>query len=239
MTAQLRSELRKVLSTRSVYLVTLAAVAINVISVFSLSGQSAADFAAPLPEQQFFFLGTFVKLLILMIGIRLVTDEYRFGTIVPTMLFAPRRRTVIVAKVLVGAAAGGVAGLLAEAALVGSGFLMFSIEGHTLELGASGGAALAGMALTGVLWGAIGVAIGAVVKSQVAALVGTFVWFMMLDEMIGSRLDVSQYLPGGAGFGLALARTDRLVVLGTLVLGAYALAGTLLGVLVTRRSDIA
>src|SRR5687767_12591634 len=134
MRAQVISEVRKLLSTRSIYLVTFAAIAINIISVMSVSGQSEQEFLRPLPEQQFFFLGTFIKLLLLVVGIRSVTDEYRFGTIVPTMLFARHRSTVILAKALVGTAAAGVVGLLAGGALVGAGSLMFSLEGYTLDL---------------------------------------------------------------------------------------------------------
>jgi ABC-2 type transport system permease protein len=239
MKAQLGSEMRKLLSIRSAYWIAIAAIVVNLVSVFSVAGQSAAEYAKPLEEQQFFFLGMFVRLFVVVLGIRIVTDEYRHGTIVPTFVFEPRRGRVLVAKGLVGAAAGLLTMALAQAALVGSAVVMFASNGHDLTLGDQAAEALVGSVMVGALWGAIGVAVGAVIRNQVIAIVGAFVWLMMLEEMVASRFDsIAPYLPGSAGFGLSLGGPNGFAVTAALTLTAYAVVGLGFGAMAMRARDV-
>jgi ABC-type transport system involved in multi-copper enzyme maturation permease subunit len=130
MKAQLVSEARKLLSTRAVYWFLLGAMGLSVMAVLSVSGQPASEVAKPLHEQQFYFLSTFVKLLIVVVGIRLVTDEYRFGTAMPTFTFSPRRGTVIAAKAIVAGAAGVAIALISLATLLVTAFGLFAMNGN-------------------------------------------------------------------------------------------------------------
>jgi ABC-type transport system involved in multi-copper enzyme maturation permease subunit len=240
MKAQLSSEVRKLLSTRTVYWFVLGAMSLCVMAVLSVSGQPASEVAKPLHEQQFYFLSTFVKLLVVVVGVRIVTDEYRFGTVMPTFTFSPRRGTVVAAKVIVGAAAGIAIALIAQATLLLTAFGLFAMNGNELVIGADGIRSLAGGVLAGGLWAAIGVGVGAIIRNQVAAIVGVFVWLMALEEMIRPRLgDLAHYLPGQAGFGLALAFTTKIALFGAAVMLGWALIGTVGGLVVTRRRDVA
>ena len=74
----------------------------------------------------------------------------------------------------------------------------------------------AGAALGAALFGAIGVAVGSLIRSQLAGVIGIFVWGLVVESLIGGLFtDVRPYLPytaatslagiklGGAAFGPA------------------------------------
>jgi hypothetical protein len=53
----IRSEYRKLVSTRSTYWLTAGVVALSLVAVFSASGQNEAGYVRDIGEQQFVFLG--------------------------------------------------------------------------------------------------------------------------------------------------------------------------------------
>ena len=239
MKKQLVSEWKKLFSTRTVYLLTLGVAAIAIMAVLSVSGQSAVEAAKPLREQQFFFIANFVKLLIVVLGIRVITDEYRFGTIVPTFVYEPRRWKVVAAKSIVALGAGLMMAAVAQLVLIGSALAVFSTKGLDLAIDAHSIQAIGGSVVAGAMWAAVGVAVGAVVRNQVTAIVGSFVWLMAVEEMIGSRLgDLAAYLPGGAGYGLILAAPNGGMLTSALVLGAYVVVGGAAGAFMVRARDV-
>jgi len=236
---QMRSELRKLTTTRTVRWLTLGVVGMALMAVTSVSGGSAAEYAKPLTEQQFFFLNTFSRLLLIVLGIRMVTDEFRYGTAVPTFIAAPNRTLVVASKVVVAGAAGLVMAALGQAAMFGSATAVFSMNGQELELGARGVQGLVGGVLAGGLWAAIGVGVGAVVRNQVVAIVGSFVWLMALEEIVRVKMgDLGGFLPGQAGFATALA-PDEYWLTAVVTFVVYALVATALGMLFTRVRDVA
>jgi ABC-2 type transport system permease protein len=239
MKAQLSSEVRKLLTTRTIYWFVLAAVALSVMAVVSISGQPASEMERPFNEQQFLFLSTFVKLFIVVVGIRIVTDEYRYGTVMPTFTFSPRRGRVIAAKAIVGAIAGLIIAVIAEIVLVGTAAVVFSTNGADLAIGSGGIRALIGGVVAGALWAVIGVGIGAIVRNQVVAIVGTFVWLMALEDMLQPRLgDLGDFLPGAGGFALSMGFSTRISFFGAATLLAYAAVALAAGVLITRKVDV-
>lgn len=240
MKAQLISEVRKLASTRTVLWFVLGAIGLMIMSVLSVSGQFGPATERPLQEQQFFFLGTFVKLLIVVVGIRMMTDEYRFGTVVPTFTHSPRRSRVVAAKAIVGAVTGVLIAAIAMAILVGSALAFFAMNDATLEIGTAGIRAMVGGVMAGGLWAVIGVGIGAIVRNQVVAIVGTFVWLMAIEEIIRPKLgDLGNFLPGQGGFALALGQRPSWMWIGLATMLGYAMAASVGAVVVSRRSDIA
>jgi hypothetical protein len=104
--------------------------------------------------------------------------------------------------------------------------------------------ALTGMALAGLLWAVIGVAIGAIVRRQIPAIVGSLLWLMPgggLEAVIGDQLgsSVRAYLPGNEGMALALAADQRGLLWGALVLTGYAVVLMVAGAFLMRRRDVA
>lgn len=236
---QIRSEIRKLLSVRTGLYLLVGAIGLAVVAAWSAQGQADRYFEMPLVEQQFMFLGTFVKLLVLVLGIRLVTDEYRYGTIMPTFAVTAKRSRVVAAKGFVAVVSGLALGIIAQATLVGTGWVIFDLAGHDLVIGSRGALAIFGGVAASVLWTVVGVGVGLIVKSTTAAIVGSFVWLMGLEEMLRSQIgDLGTYLPGQAGVGLALAPTDGGMGVSALTLGLYAAVAMGAGLLLTRRRDV-
>jgi hypothetical protein len=98
------------------------------------------------------------------------------------------------------------------------------------------------MVAAGALWGVIGVAVGALVRQQVAAVVGALVWVLVVENLgAGLLRDAGRYLPGQAAHALAdasQAGTLLAPALGAAVLAAYALVALALAALRMVRTDI-
>jgi ABC-2 type transport system permease protein len=141
-------------------------------------------------------------LIAIILGITIVTTEFRHGTVTPTLLLEPHRERMLAAK---GLAAGLLGMAFALLALVVIGLVAaiwltaVGAEIHLLDHDVLVRAAQT--ILLSVLWTLLGVAIGSVVHSQVAALVGTLVWVFLGETLIWGLLGlidldgVGSYLP--------------------------------------------
>src|SRR6185436_5747010 len=92
MIAQLRSELRKIRTTRTVVMILVAAAGLTLLGVF-IEGLSSTPAKLAQEDQQRILLGagSVAVFFATLAGITVVTSEYRYGTIRPTLLFEPRR----------------------------------------------------------------------------------------------------------------------------------------------------
>ena len=179
------------------------------------------------------------SILALLMGMILVTNEFRHGTIARTLLATPRRGRFVAVKLLAGAATGaglmlGMLVVTASTAVIWLGVLDVPIALGEVADGV--GRALVVAALAGIL----GAAIGGAVHSQVGALVGALVWMFVLEPIcwvVLGLLDldgVSEYLPaaalGGAvdssGEGLSWARSVAVALAWTGVASVLALLRT-------------
>jgi ABC-2 type transport system permease protein len=140
---------------------------------------------------------SFAVVFALILGILIVTWEYRHGTITQTFLATPRRERVIGAKVAIAFLLGATLAALALAVslAVASFWISLDLDRGKWEL--------AGRVLLGAaLWGVFGAGLGAVLQSQVGAIVTAFVWFLVAEPLLGAALDaitdvaVADYLPG-------------------------------------------
>ncbi len=118
-------------------------------------------------------------------GVLLVTSEYRFGTIRPTILFNSERSHVLAAKVLAGALAGIAFGVLGEAIGWAIGYAI--LDGRAITVALSSGdillltlGGLAGVAL----WGAIGAGRGAIIHNQVGGVITLLAWGLVVDNLL-------------------------------------------------------
>jgi ABC-2 type transport system permease protein len=128
----------------------------------------------------------------LILGILIVTWEYRHGTITQTFLATPRRERVVGAKLVVALAAGALLAALAIVAVFAVALIWIEVDlsrGHWELIGRH--------LLAGALWGALGCGLGALVQTQVGAIVIAFVWFLLAEPLLGVRFDdVADFLPG-------------------------------------------
>ncbi|MBD0348534.1 MAG: hypothetical protein ICV59_05215 [Thermoleophilia bacterium] len=174
----------------------------------------------------------------LIVGVLVVTWEWRHGTMTETFLAAPRRERVVGAKALAAAAAGAVLAAAAVALTLAVAYVWISDEA-AVDFGAVW-ATVGRLVLAGAIWGVLGVGIGALVRSQVAAIVLVFVWFFVLEPLLRVLIEGSDYLPGAALQALTEGGDDVLSSAGgALVATVYAIAAALLGTLATLQRDVA
>ena len=219
MTALVRAELLKIRTTRGwwAYLVVLVGlVGIGTaaeVGSRSLDERTGLDFQLALVD-----LVGITSLLAIILGITMVTSEFRHGTITPTLLATPGRERVLAGKTVAGVLVAIFFAALAFAVIGAVAAVWVSIDGGELQVADADVAARALKTLVGVvLWLLLGVAIGAVVHSQVAALVGTLVWLFLVETLLVglfSLIDidsVAEYLPFHALDGADGAGGDNLL----------------------------
>ncbi len=209
----LGSELVKLRTIRTSWVLLLASVLLCGIAAAGFVGSGAVDSdeldRALSLGQAASFGNTFTA----VIGILIVTSEYRHGTIMTTFLAAPQRVRVLAAKLSAAAIAGlafAVAALLVTA-LVALPWL--SARGDSLPLDGQALEAVGRVVVAFVLTAVVAAAVGAIVQSQVGALVGWFVWILVVESLItvlsgllftevGEPDPISKFLPGSSLGGI-------------------------------------
>lgn len=248
MSAQLRSEFLKQRTTRTSAALLLWMVGLIVlVALLHVLSFSAEDLSRHDNQLKIAGLGTtFGALFSAFLGTMSITAELRHGTIRPTLLATPRRTRVIAAKVVASALAGLALGLVAEALTAGVEAGGLAARGVTLDITAGEYAQLlAGGAFGAGLFAAIGVGVGAIVRSQVAAVVGLSIWLLFIEPiLLGDIPGVAKFGPGASAGAIAGATqaqiADDLVVpaLGLVLLLAYAGAASIAGSIATTRRDV-
>lgn len=192
----------------------------------------------------------------LLIGTLLVTGEFRHQTLTPTFLATPRRGIALSGKVLAGAVMGVLCGVIALVATVGPGAGMLAAFGVDTALGSSDTWAMLGrIVIAFVLWVLVGIGVGALVRNQVAAVVGVIAFTQFVEPIIRTVAtvvdglsSVLQFLPGAASDALVGASIYSSLIPtgddglpwwgGGLVLLGYALVLLVLGHLFSWRRDV-
>ena len=182
-----------------------------------------------------------------ILGITIVTNEFRHGTVTPTFLATPVRERVLLAKTIAGVLVAVFFALLALVVVLAVALPWLAILDVDINVEAGDAARRVGRQfLSTVLWLLMGVAIGTLVQSQVAALVGTLIWIFIGEMLIFGLfvlLDVeglSAYLPFRALDAADGTGGENLLSYGpgvAVALGWIALLGAL-GTLRVRRRDI-
>jgi ABC-type transport system involved in multi-copper enzyme maturation permease subunit len=247
-TPQLRSELLKLRSTRTTVELVAWMVALVAFVVLLHALTLDAGLVAPRSGQlEVVGWGTGVAVLFAsLVGALSYTAELRYGTIRPTLLASPSRTRVVAAKGLATALAGAACGLVAEALAIGFGAAGLAARGIDVQLTAGDIAQmLAGGTVAGALFAVTGVGIGAIVRSQVATVVGLAIWFLLVETVLVGNVPAEGKLTPGASAG-ALAGAmqtqvaDKLLpaAAGGVLLAAYAAAALASACIVTERRDV-
>jgi hypothetical protein len=227
MTAALRSEWRKVMSTKMWWVILLcvagymAFIAIVMAGAFHFAptefstpasgGQEAAVPPDLVAKMIYAFPASMAYAGPALIGALLVTGEYRHATFTPTFLAEPRRGLVLGAKLVVGAVLGVIYGAVIVIVTAGTGAGTFALLGDPTYLGEAGVAASLGRSVLALaLWAVVGVGFGALLRNQVAAIVVLLVFTQFVEPMLrmvpamtGVAMGWLKFLPGAAGEGVA------------------------------------
>jgi ABC-2 type transport system permease protein len=226
-----RAELRK-LATTPAYPIALAiGVALAVISVVVDAAVAGKNGTAPLgttaSTDQMLKLGSVCCVVMLVVGIVAAGGEYRHRTIIMATLVTPRRSAQVAAKT----AAIAIAGVILAGLTFGTGLaaIVLELSAHGLHhLPPSTDRLFAGSVIAATLFGVIGVALGYLTRSTIAAVVCAVGWVLFAELAVLHTLapQLAKWLITGA----ATALTDPTAhgsgtlapVTAVAVLGCYA-----------------
>lgn len=180
--------------------------------------------------------------LMLVLGVLIVTTEFRHGTASSTFLVAPRRWPVLVAKLGAAVLVGLLAGLLYVAVNGGIALPIYSDRGGVLPPTGDLAEVYAGVVASFALLGVFGLGIGAIVRNQVGAIIAAIAFFFIisgLPELLPGT--IGEYFPAsavGTLHGRAEGDGTLTQLEGGLVLAAWSLGLWALGTLLVCRRDL-
>jgi ABC-type transport system involved in multi-copper enzyme maturation permease subunit len=142
--------------------------------------------------------------LLLVMGIITTAGEYRQNTITAALLVTPRRRQLVVAKTIAMAIVGAGIAVIATAVTLAVALPWLAAKSvHPALLSGDVAGVLLGSAAVMVLFGLIGVGIGAIVRNQVAAVVGSLAWLLVVEKLlVGLFPVIGKWLSFGASGSL-------------------------------------
>ena len=195
-------------------------------------------------EQTAFAVAAQATILLLILGIIGMTQEYRHRTATPTFLTTPRRGRVVIAKLLAYGLVAIPFALLVVAVDVAVVMIYAGIRGDAPSLSGDNLAVLGGVWGALVIYAVMGVGLGALLRNQVGAIVGSLVYLFVVEQVLKEiplTQPVYKWLPGGALEAMT-ATLDPVELLerwqGALVLLGYGLVAALLGALFAVRRDV-
>ncbi|GGI06142.1 hypothetical protein [Egicoccus halophilus] len=136
------------------------------------------------------------SMIVLIVGLLAVTTEFRHGTIGRTLQLVPSRLTVLGAKLAAGAVYA-VLFVVTSLALVAALLLALAVaHGEALQWGPEVTTALWQAFVGLVLTALFGVALGALLRSQVIAITVALLWVFVVEQFVAFTLPrVGQWLP--------------------------------------------
>ncbi|MFG1912353.1 ABC transporter permease [Kribbella sp. NPDC048928] len=252
MTRLLRAEFTKLFTTRLWLWLLLGAIGMTVLIIGLTIGLSGSPgnpnppLTSPAGQRNLFASAAASSPLAVVLGIVAMTGEYRHETVTPTFLATPRRGRVVMAKLIAYAVAGlgfGCVNVLATIALALPWLSAKHIDISLTTIGLP--RTLIGVVLGLAVYTVLGVGIGALLRNQVAAIVGTLIYLFVIEGLVAAlpRIrDYYKYLPGGAFNGLVNNYQANVQYLAGwaagLLLLAYGVAFATLGTTLAVRRDV-
>jgi ABC-2 type transport system permease protein len=241
----LAAEVLKLRTTRTVWGLLAATVAVSVLAVASaviVGADTSLDPESARGVRSILSVTVNGAIFVLVLGVIISAGEYRHRTATDSFLTTPRRWKVIAAKLCVAGAAGVVFGAFSAGVSMAAAAAVYRIEGFTLPLGSSDAwATFAGAIFYAALFGAIGAATGSLIRNQVVAIVGWLVWLAVVEHIAAAGFlpEVGRWLPVEAGRALVLSPNEDLLAPATaaLVLATYAVAIMGLAIFTERYRD--
>jgi ABC-type transport system involved in multi-copper enzyme maturation permease subunit len=253
MTPLVRAEFAKLLSTRLWLWILLATMALTALyASLNIAFNNSPDTLAPplaSPAGQRLHFATSAgaaQPLIAVLAAIGIAGEYRHRTAATTYLTTPHRSRVIAAKLITYSLAGTAYAIVCIAVVAAISWPWLAARDIALTLtGNAVPATLAGVVLAVVLFAVLGIGLGALLRDQVAVVVGLLV-YMFVAEPIVTRIpalqDWTMYLPGPAASALTqitLTNQDFLQPWqGGTVLTGYAALVTAAGLWITTHIDL-
>jgi ABC-2 type transport system permease protein len=242
-----RTEFLKLRTTRLWWGLTLGLLglsALGAILTLVFAGQEAGFTLGDEAQQRSLFGSAgFNSVFALVFGIIGMAGEYKQGTITPTFLASPRRWRVVLAKAVAYGFAGFLLGLVSSLLVAVISYVGLAIKDIEVVMTTSEVIELfGGSTATATFYGVLGVAIGAVIPNQIAALIAALVEQLIAEPLLFNFFpEEARFLVGGASSILSgspnVGATLSLWAAAG-VLAAWCAALLSLGSLITERKDI-
>jgi ABC-2 type transport system permease protein len=250
--ALVHAEALKLRSTRTTPWLLLATLGLVPLTV-AVTVPKAGDNNAPLSLDDPGLLASVVgnsfgvpQVLVVLLAGLAFTQEFRYGTVTSTYLGEPRRTRILVAKWL-SLAAACVAVTIATLALsVTLSIALIRSRDGDVTVAAQFWQMVAALFAVMAAYGIIGVAIGALIRNQIVAVVAVLVWMLAVEQIVIPAFPaVGRWMPGGATYALlqlgpSISLDGKLLSasMGGLVLVVYTAAAVALALLLTPRRDV-
>lgn len=242
-----RAELRKLFTTRalpvSFAIAIVLAVGSVIVDVMVAGTNGSARLGTDANVYQMLKLGPITCVVMLIVGILAAGSEFRHRTIVPVLLATPPRARIFAVKVAVIAALG--AAFSAVIFGLGLATVVLELSAHGMHHLPAGVTSLyVGTVISSACFGMIGVALGALTRNTVGAIVAAIGWTLFVEEVILQTVapHIDKWLPTGAAIGLTNAPDpghSLSPATAGLVLTGYAIALLVAATRTTMRRDVA
>ena len=245
MTGLVKAELRRATATRTVWWLLLATAAIGVLGTLApllATDPATADLLADRKLQEAMHGAAAGVTLVVVAGIIGMAGDWRFGQAGQAFLTTPRRWRVVAAKTVVYTGVGAVYGTAAAAAATAAAWGWYHTNGLSLPLERSAvWLTLVGCIAVAVLFGPLGVGLGAIVRNQTAAIVGALGWMVLVEPALFQvSPSTFRWLPTMASFSLRNMPSDDFLPVApaaAVVLGVIA-AALVVGIRYVERDDV-
>jgi ABC-2 type transport system permease protein len=184
-----------------------------------------------------------LMVLMLVLGVLIVTTEFRHGTSSSTFLASPRRYPALLAKLAASLLVGLLAGLAFVAVNGGLSLPLIAERGGELPAAEDLVSVYAGVVVSFALLSAFGYGVGAIVRNQVGAIIAAIAFFFILSplpELLPGS--IGEYFPAqalGSLHGHVEGDGGLNQITGGLVLTAWATGLVAIGTLLICRRDVA
>jgi ABC-2 type transport system permease protein len=214
MTNLVRVELLKLRTTPAIYatvgIVAILTIAAATANIYLAGQQGAPALGSAENVGKVLSIGSATSVAMLILGILISAGEDRHRTILSTYLAEPRRGRILLAKLITVGALGAVGGAAFFGLTLGVALPIYAANGvHNLPVDVS--ALALGTVLITCCYGLLGVALGALTRNTVAAIVGALIWVMIIELAILQPLvpSIAKWLPTGAGVSLTSIDHDK------------------------------
>lgn len=241
-----RAEIRKLRTTRAVPVSFAAAIGLAVVSVV-IDALVAGKHGAPrlgstAADYQMLKFGSVPCVVMLIVGILAAGGEFRHRTIIPAVLAAPHRGRVFAVKALVIAVTGALFGAVTFG--LGLAAMAVTLSAHGAgQLPPATDRLYLGTVVATACFGMIGVALGALTRNTVGAIIAAIAWTLFVEQIILQTVlpGIEKWLPTSAAIDLTNVPGPGHTlapVTASLLLAGYALALLLVSVRTTIPRDI-
>lgn len=256
MTRLLRAELRKLFTTRlwwGMLLGALAFTALEVVVLIATNGRARSELpplTTAVAQRTLLAAPRSAYLFSLIVGIIMITTEFRHFTTRPTFLSQPHRGRVIIAKMIVAGLMGFIYAVAATLVTIAIAIPWLSAKGITLDWSGHdlGLVVLAAIAVV-TIYAIVGLGIGCLIRNQIAAVITSLVYLLVIESIIGGLgtlwswlATIYEYLPGAAASAVTQVDVRNSALLapwaGGLVLLGWGTLFALLGWLEATSRDI-